>query len=31
MAAFHTKRSPVYKAQFTHRNLVLAAGAYLAA
>ncbi|KAF8475670.1 WD40-repeat-containing domain protein [Kalaharituber pfeilii] len=31
MAAFHTKRTPVYKVQFTPRNLVLAAGAYLAA
>jgi transcription initiation factor TFIID subunit 5 len=29
LAVFHTKRTPVYKVQFTHRNLCLAGGAYL--
>ncbi|KAF8430200.1 WD40-repeat-containing domain protein [Tirmania nivea] len=29
MAAFHTKRTPVYRVRFTPRNLVLAAGAYV--
>jgi transcription initiation factor TFIID subunit 5 len=29
MAVFHTKRTPVYKVQFTRRNLCLAAGAFM--
>lgn len=29
MAVFNTKRTPVYKVQFTNKNLVLAAGAFM--